>query len=86
LRIEQFQSSEFLNEATRESILSAAAPLPSEVKPAIPDLAILFRILATFEFIGGLILCSLLWPGDAGESYNWKFVAYVPAVTWLVAV
>src|SRR5437879_3284367 len=58
---------------------------PQPAAPSIPGLAIMFRFLAVLEIIGGLIMCGSLWPGEAGEGYQWKAVAYVPALTWLMA-
>ncbi len=50
---------------------------------AAPALTYVFRVLAVL--VGGLTICSKLWPGDAGIGYDWKPVAYVAALTWLTA-
>ena len=44
----------------------------------------MFRLLAVLEFIGGYMMCASLWPGEAREGYEWKTVAYEPALTWLM--
>jgi len=46
-----------------------------------PTLSVFFFLLAGLSLIGGLILCGLLWPGDAGVGMQWKMSAYIPALT-----
>jgi hypothetical protein len=50
-----------------------------------PLLTTVFRGLAGLEMIGGLLACAALWPGTPELGYTWKTVAYIPALTWLVA-
>jgi hypothetical protein len=85
VRIEQFQATEFLDEATRAALLSAPSLPHPAPDPPIPGLAAVFRILATLEIIGGLVLCFALWPEAAREGYELRAVAYVSALTWLMA-
>jgi DNA-directed RNA polymerase subunit RPC12/RpoP len=75
-RIEQFRTTDFMDDATRASI-----PPP----PPVPTLAVVFRILAACEFIGGLIWCVELWPGQSSPGYEWKSAAYVTPVVFLTA-
>jgi len=75
MRIAQFTSS-------RRFRPSNHAPPAS---PPVPGLAIIFRFLAVLEIIGGLVLCSELWPGEPRPEYQWKTEAYIPALTWLMA-
>ena len=51
----------------------------------LPALTVLFRIVAALEMVGGVSLCAELWPGNPEPGYTWKTVAYVPALTWLIA-
>ena len=53
-------------------------------RPPVPGLAIMFRLLAVLEFIGGYMMCASLWPGEPPEGHQWKTVAYEPALTWLM--
>jgi hypothetical protein len=46
-----------------------------------PTLSLFFFLLAFLSLIGGLILCGLFWPGDAGIGMQWKMSAYIPALT-----
>lgn len=48
-----------------------------------PALSTAFRIAAVLEMAGGLILCRVFWPGDAGDDYSWKAGAYMMSITWL---
>lgn len=61
---------------------------PNHARPAsppVPGLAIIFRFLAVLEIIGGLVICSELWPGEPRPGYQWNTEAYIPALTWLMA-
>jgi hypothetical protein len=57
-------------------------PMP---EPQEPTLAGVFRVLGLLEFMGGVLLCYLLWPGEAGSGYQWRPLAYLPSLTWLMA-
>jgi hypothetical protein len=61
---------------------SGSQPAPT---PQVPTLTELFRILGSLEIIGGVVLCCLLLPGEAGSGYQWKTLAYLPSLTWLMA-
>jgi hypothetical protein len=54
-------------------------------EPPVPGLAVVFRILAALEFIGGFIWCYLLWPGEPAAGYEWKSVTYVTPLVFLMA-
>ena len=65
--------------------ISQAQLNPGESTDAIPALVVVFRVLAALELLGGAILTVQLWPGEAKAGYEWRAVAYVPALTWLSA-
>ena len=48
-------------------------------------LSLVFFLLAGLSLLGGIVLCSQLWPGDPGYGKEWKTLAYIPAITWLTA-
>jgi len=52
-------------------------------KSDTPLLIVLFFVLAGLSLLGGLTLCSQLWPGDPGYGNEWKTFAYIPSFTWL---
>jgi len=48
-----------------------------------PFLASCFYVVGVLAIIGGIVLCSQLWPGKVDPGYRWLTSAYMPALTWL---
>lgn len=53
--------------------------------PHAPKLTLCLYVIGILEIIGGFVLCIKLWPKAAEQGYQWLFVAYTPALTWLFA-
>jgi len=61
--------------------------------PDRPGIAEIMTVLGVLSIVGGVILCALLWPRDAGAGYvwagtgyvweGWKVMAYIPALAGL---
>ena len=56
-----------------------------EAEHAVPGLATVFRVLGVLEILGGIVICFVMWPGEARVGYEWRAIAYMPALTWLIA-
>lgn len=88
---------QILDERSRTGFEPAPEPPPPEpTQPSIEiapetvvlpstagSLATAFRFFGVLEIIGGIILGALLWPGHS-TAYDAGFIAYVPALTWLL--
>lgn len=46
------------------------ASVPTRPPEVLRPLPVIFRILAVLEFLGGVVLCYLLWPARHAEDYN----------------
>jgi hypothetical protein len=42
-------------------------------------------VVGVLDIIGGLVVCTQLWPGKPDAGYEWLISAYIPALTWLGA-
>ncbi len=40
----------------------------------------MLNILSALSLIGGILMAAILWPGDAGDGYSWKTVAYLSSI------
>jgi hypothetical protein len=52
---------------------------------ASPALEPIFKVLAGLQVASGIVLGAQLWPGEPQIGYEWRTVAYVPALTWIAA-
>lgn len=50
---------------------------------AIAGIAIALGAIGALSILGGIILATKGWPGDAGYGYSWTASAYTPSLTWL---
>lgn len=76
----------------KDTITSALEQVPSEnldnqyvaiaTTYDAPMITYIFYLLAAASFMGGVIVCFWVLPGDPGYGNQWKSIAYVPAVTW----
>lgn len=44
-----------------------------------PGLSVMLFIIAAISLLVGVILFSMLWPGDPGYGQTWGIIAYFPA-------
>jgi hypothetical protein len=48
-------------------------------------LSIVLIVLGLLSLIGGAVLCMASWPRDPGAGLEWTAIAYVAALTWVIA-
>ncbi|MDP2786998.1 MAG: hypothetical protein Q8O79_02835 [Pseudomonadota bacterium] len=50
-------------------------------KTYVPSLVVgMLYFISILSFLGGLLFSMALWPGDPGDGYGWKPVAYAPSI------
>jgi len=62
---------------------NVAAKINKEL--STPLLSKIFYLISFLGLLGGIFFCIVLWPGDPGFGKEWKSIAYIPALTWLMA-
>ncbi|AMJ86158.1 MULTISPECIES: hypothetical protein [Alteromonas] len=73
----------FIDESEDASKPNTSSSIATDNNADSPPLTILFYVLAGLSLLGGIILCSQLWPDNLGYRDKWETIAYLPSITWL---